>query len=274
MTTETQPLVSIIVPCYNYGKFLADALNYVLSQTHKRWECIIVDDGSEDNTPEIAAQFITKDNRFTYVYQENAGLSATRNTGLRNCKGKYIQFLDADDLILADKIKLQVQHLELNNEIDILYGDSVFFNTDKPTELLKGREKGQYNKIKSLKKSGKGNGMIKNITVNNFITVSSPLVKKELIDKVGFFDTSYHSYEDWQYWFRCAHEDAFFQYWPQDGTETCIRIGHTSMMTNSGKMVNAGIKIRKYMMPFLPLHLKIYNLYRLVKLFTRKALLN
>ncbi|RYX81126.1 glycosyltransferase family 2 protein, partial [bacterium] len=99
MTFSDQALVTIITPCYNYGKFLAEALDSLLLQTYSNWECIIVNDGSIDNTDEVALQYTAKDQRFKYINQKNGGLPNARNSALKIAQGKYIQLLDADDLL-------------------------------------------------------------------------------------------------------------------------------------------------------------------------------
>ncbi|HBT10064.1 MAG TPA: hypothetical protein DEB18_11535 [Leeuwenhoekiella sp.] len=105
-------MISVIVPCYNQAAYLSETLESVYLQTHKDWECIIINDGSTDATLEVAQQWLDKDPRFKYIYQKNKGLSGARNTGLRAAKGVYIQLLDADDLVNKEKFKTQLQHLE------------------------------------------------------------------------------------------------------------------------------------------------------------------
>ena len=92
-------LISIIVPCYNQAHFLNEVLQSVLDQSYSNWECIIVNDGSPDNTEEIALVWCTKDKRFRYVKKENGGLSSARNAGITISQGEYILPLDADDKI-------------------------------------------------------------------------------------------------------------------------------------------------------------------------------
>src|SRR5690606_19624568 len=111
--------VSIIVPCYNYAKFLPFALDSILAQQLGAWECVIVDDGSTDDTGVVARAYVNKDRRFRYVYQQNSGLSAARNTGLKNTTANYIQLLDADDLIDAQKLLLQATYLDEHRDVDI-----------------------------------------------------------------------------------------------------------------------------------------------------------
>jgi glycosyltransferase involved in cell wall biosynthesis len=111
-----EPLVSVIIPCYNYGRYLGDALDSIAAQTYSHWECLVVDDGSTDNTSDVGMQYAEKDSRFSYIYQQNGGVSSARNTALNKAKGKYIQLLDADDMLEPDKLQLQVSLLEENQE--------------------------------------------------------------------------------------------------------------------------------------------------------------
>lgn len=106
-------LVSIVVPCYNQARFLDEALNSVLCQSYAHWECIIVNDGSPDNTREVVEEWLKRDSRFIYIEKENGGLSSARNRGLEIAKGNYIQFLDADDLLCCNKLQKQIQILDL-----------------------------------------------------------------------------------------------------------------------------------------------------------------
>ncbi|MBL7717965.1 MAG: glycosyltransferase family 2 protein [Flavipsychrobacter sp.] len=266
-----QPKVSVIVPCYNYAKFLPFALDSLLAQSLQEWECVIVDDGSSDDTGHVARAYVNRDGRFRYIYQQNKGLSAARNTGLVATGAPYIQLLDADDLLDERKLQLQAAYLDEHTQVAVLYGDEAFFHTNTPEQRHKGRDK-SYNRDGYLKRSGSGQEMVAAFAVNNFISVSSPLIRRSLVNDIGNFDTAYRSYEDWHFWFRAAAAGAAFAYEPIPGTETYIRYGHTSMLTNQAKLTEAGIRIRKFMMPYLPVRLKLYNTYRLSKLFTRSLL--
>ncbi|AKL98105.1 glycosyltransferase family 2 protein [Endomicrobium proavitum] len=96
---EKTPLISIIVPVWNVEKYLARCLDSVFAQTFKNFEIICVNDGSPDNSAEILEEYSKKDSRIRIINQENQGLSAARNSGMRKAKGKYIYFLDSDDFI-------------------------------------------------------------------------------------------------------------------------------------------------------------------------------
>lgn len=111
-------IISIIIPCYNQGKYLDEALKSVLEQTFAHWECIIVNDGSSDDTERIAEEWTERDKRFKYVYKQNGGLSSARNAGLDIAIGDYIQFLDSDDYITTTKFEKSLQELNLSKNTD------------------------------------------------------------------------------------------------------------------------------------------------------------
>jgi hypothetical protein len=142
-------LVSIIIPCYNQGQFLNETLESVFNQTYSNWECLIIDDGSTDNTEEIANDWINKDNRFIYCYKDNAGVSDTRNLGLQKAKGEFIQFLDSDDLISTNKISDSINAVKLN-DVDIVCTNYLMFSksvssTEPPFSQLETFEFNFYN---------------------------------------------------------------------------------------------------------------------------------
>ena len=119
-------MVSIIIPCYNQGKFLDEALQSVLNQTYKNWECIIVNDGSTDNSEVIAKSWIIKDARFTYFHKENGGVSSSRNLGIKKAKGGFIQFLDADDILAKDKITISMAAIQEHSVAVVCTNYAVF----------------------------------------------------------------------------------------------------------------------------------------------------
>lgn len=116
-----QPLVSIIVPCYNKAEYLSEALDSVKKQTYNNWECIIVNDGSLDNTEEIAKLYTIKDTRFKYLYQQNQGVSVARNNGINASNGEYILPLDADDIIDPTYVEKAINHYIHNPSTKLVY---------------------------------------------------------------------------------------------------------------------------------------------------------
>jgi hypothetical protein len=113
---KISPLISIIIPCYNQANFLGEALQSVSNQTYSNWECIIVNDGSNDDSGDIARKLVSKDERFHYFHQDNKGVSSARNYGIAKSNGTYIQFLDADDFLEKSKLESSLQQLILTDD--------------------------------------------------------------------------------------------------------------------------------------------------------------
>jgi len=137
MEEVLNPLVSVIIPCYNQARFLPDAIGSLIAQSLEDWECIIINDGSSDNTHEVALSFASSDQRIRYVEQKNQGLSGARNKGLDHAKGRYIQFLDADDLIEFDKLRLQVESLFNITGLALCYSDYRHCPEDNVMETIR-----------------------------------------------------------------------------------------------------------------------------------------
>ncbi|GEL12388.1 Glycosyltransferase involved in cell wall bisynthesis [Flavobacterium glycines] len=190
-----QSLVSIIVPCYNQAQYLDECLRSVIEQSYTNWECIIINDGSSDNTREIAHQWLKKDSRFQYIYKENGGLSSARNTGLKIARGDYIQFLDSDDML--NRFKLEKQLDCFTSAIDIVICD--YFPFDNETKAFK-RERymnpfpssNQF-KIEIISKWESG----LSIPCHCILFKSKLLNQNEQIIR---FEESLPNHEDWVFW--------------------------------------------------------------------------
>ena len=128
------PLVSVIVPCYNQAEFLSQTLESVLNQSWHNWECIIVNDGSIDETEKIALEWCSQDNRFLYFKQKNSGVSVARNNGLKQAKGDYYQFLDGDDIIRNDKFKLSLDLANSEEESILVISNFKMFTNNLKNE--------------------------------------------------------------------------------------------------------------------------------------------
>lgn len=127
--------VSVIIPCYNQAHFLKEAIESVLGQTYQRFEIIVIDDGSMDNTSEVANSW----SGVRCIRQENQGLPASRNVGLRESKGDYLIFLDSDDRLLPEALEIGVECLRAHPEsafvfglCDVIAGDGSLLHTQKP----------------------------------------------------------------------------------------------------------------------------------------------
>jgi glycosyltransferase involved in cell wall biosynthesis len=177
----TLSLVSIVVPCYNQAQFLDEALQSVLAQSYTNWECIIVNDGSPDNTEEQAEKWVAKDSRFKYFYKENGGLCSSRNYGIEQAKGIFILPLDADDKIAKDYVALAVNSFKEDTFLKVVYCKAEKF----------GNETGMWDlQPFSLKAIAKGN-----------MIFCSAMYRKSDWEKVGGYDLNMiHGFEDWEFW--------------------------------------------------------------------------
>lgn len=191
---DLDKLVSVIVPCYNQALYLPETLQSVLDQTYPHWECIIVNDGSSDNTEEIAKEWCSKDNRFIYVKKENGGLSSARNAGLQIAKGDYIQFLDSDDTIVSSKFEKQLSHFKDN--VDIVITD--YFPYDQENGLfLRRRSMNPFPDLINYKRD-----VIIKWESELSIPCHCVIFKSTLLhqDEALLFNEYLPNHEDWTFW--------------------------------------------------------------------------
>jgi len=201
----TTGLVSIIIPCFNQGKYLTEALDSVITQTYSKWECIVVNDGSTDNSEEISKSYVVKDNRIKYIHQENQGVSKARNTGFLEAKGEFIQFLDGDDYLAPEKLSTQIEFFRDNSDFSVCYtGHYHYFQQNG---MLK-----QYSIIDLT------NDPLHNILFNwdrNIgLTIHNALFKRDLWadNELPFVGDFPYRYEDWVFWTIIAMKTNKFNY--------------------------------------------------------------
>lgn len=174
-----QPTISIIVPCYNQAQYLDECLQSVFDQIYQNWECIIVNDGSPDNTEEIAIKWIEKDQRFKYLKKENNGVASARNSGIEIAKGEWILPLDGDDKIGNLYLKLAAQ--EFHKGYKVIYCEADFFgNVNEKFNLA------EYD--------------FKKILLHNSIFCSAFFKKNTWSSEKGYDQNLKSGLEDWDYW--------------------------------------------------------------------------
>lgn len=245
---KNKPLVSIIIPCHNYGHLIAETLNCLLFQTYTNWEAIIIDDGSKDDTASKVASYSKADNRFRYFYQESKGVSFARNYGLSLVEGEYVQFLDADDLLTEEKIAIQVEYMENNEECALSYSFAKYFKTDKPNELYLNYN--LKNEEWMPKASGNFNEIL-HIFIDTVMPINCPIIKSSFLKENSIlFDTTYIMYEDWDFWLKCLYKGANFKFIDDPKCLTLIRV-HNSSRTNSLLMGFFDMKLRKRMFSYI-----------------------
>ncbi len=166
--------VSVIIPCYNQAHFLSGAIESVLAQTLQPREIIVVDDGSPDGVEAAVAPYRGK---IRYLSQENRGLSAARNYGIREARGSIIAFLDADDLWLPHKLEEQLRLLEGQPSVGLVHSDLIYWDTKtgEKTQKRCGRHE----------KTGR---CYPGFVLRNGVTPSTMLVRRECLERVGDFD--------------------------------------------------------------------------------------
>jgi glycosyltransferase involved in cell wall biosynthesis len=183
------PKVSIIVPCYNQAQYLDGSLQSLRDQTHTDWECLIVNDGSPDNTEEVVRKWEAKDPRFAYVYKENGGVSSARNLGIQAAKGEFILTLDADDMYEATFLGKAFAVLVNNPEIGIVSSWGRFFKAGKQLQVFQTTAQS-----------------VTDFLFHNGVNNGSSLFRKVCWEQAGGYDENpANGYEDWEFYLRvCA----------------------------------------------------------------------
>ena len=180
------PAVSIIIPTYNRAHRVTQAVDSVLAQTYTDFELMVVDDGSTDDTTDRLAAY---GDRIRVVRQDNLGASAARNAGIRRAKGRYIAFLDSDDLWKPDKLAVQIDLVSRDRSVKICYTEEIW--------IRRGR------RVNPRKKHAKHSGWIlKELLPLCLVSPSSVLIAREVFDRVGLFDESLPACEDYDLWLR------------------------------------------------------------------------
>ncbi|MBC5863651.1 glycosyltransferase family A protein [Flavobacterium turcicum] len=173
--------ISVIVPCYNQVKYLNECLISVLNQTYSDWECIIVNDGSQDHTEKVALEWLEKDIRFRYLFQENQGLCSARNLGISNAVGEFILPLDADDKISSTYLANAIIEFENDSSLKLVYCLAEKF----------GEESGLW-QLPDFN--------LYNLSQNNLIFCSAVYKKKDW-ELIGGYDSKMiYGWEDWEFW--------------------------------------------------------------------------
>lgn len=249
-------MISVVIPTYNYAHFLGDAIDSILNQSYADWECIIVDDGSTDETKVKVNDYIKKDPRVKYYFQSNLGLSTARNKGIELAKGKWVQLLDADDTIDKTKFTVEMALCEVNPSIDIVTGNYLLMNVDG--QSLKPHVGTRARFIdKPLTE------FISNWEKGFSIPIHSFLFKKTCFEKWGNFDKRLKTHEDLSLHLMFAFQNAFYFYHPE--VVAYYRIHNASMARNYTNMFQGYLQALEYFVsenkPSIGIRLRIYHRY-------------
>jgi glycosyltransferase involved in cell wall biosynthesis len=222
-------LVSVVITCYNHGRFLADAIESVLRQRHGPKEIVVVDDGSSDDTAAVAARFPVK-----YVFQRNAGLSAARNTGCLESHGPFLVFLDADDRLLPDALSAGVSQLEMRPEAGMTYGRYVHMDGDGHTI---GRP------VENPIDEDPYLSLLRYNVIGMHATV---MYRRSALVSVGMFDSGLRAAEDYELYLRCARR---FPIIPHMAVVAEYRKHDTNMSNDSALMMRSIIRVLRREQP-------------------------
>ena len=206
------PLVSVIVVSYNRAHFLKDALDSIKRQTFTDYEIVLVDDGSTDNTKEIVEKY----EEIRYIYQEHSGISKARNEGVKAARGKWIAFLDSDDLWKEDKLQKQIDYLQSHMECRIIFTKFSNF-TDIPEENLDGRQQNLLQTIIDW-------------------CLPTALIDSSLFDEIGLFDEAMEYSEDTDWVYRLKFSRINVEHCVDE--TLYLRRVHSSNITTSRKEIN------------------------------------
>jgi glycosyltransferase involved in cell wall biosynthesis len=219
-----EPLVSVVIPCYNQAHFLKEAIESVLKQSYPHYEIVVVDDGSSDETSEVAGSY----ERVRLIRQENRGLAEARNTGIKHSEGDYLVFLDADDRLLPDALAVGVESFDSHPECAFVFGHSDFIAEDgsplrKPTPPLIGSE------------------LLPILLSRSFFVIPGEVIyRRVILDDVGLFDPSVNAAADYDLYFRIMRR---YPVYCHGKTVLEYRRHDANMTRNPGKMLKATIRV-------------------------------
>ena len=252
------PLISVVIPVYNGEKTIKETIESILNQTFSDFELIIINDGAQDSTLEIVSTI--QDPRVKVFSYPNAGLSASRNRGIKLATGEYIALIDADDLWRPDKLEAQFLALQANPKAAVAYSWTDFI--DESSQVLR---QGCY-----ISASG---DIYANLLVVNFLeNGSNPLIRKQAFTEVGTFDESLGNAADWDMWLRLA---AHYHFVAVSSPQILYRQSSNSMSSNVSKQEAECLEVIERGFSKAPeslQHLKKQSLANLYKYLTSKAL--
>ena len=196
---ESKALISIIVPIYNVEKYLRQCLDSIQDQSYQNFECLLINDGSPDNSADICKEYVSKDPRFRYIEKENGGVSSARNLGLEHSKGEYITFIDSDDWVDSDYLEVLYKSLT-DEKADVAVSTYKQFNMDDNNYYVHSYQRGYEKKIFT------GPELIDEFIAldtfdHSYRFVCGKLVRKCLLDKIAFNEKTTLG-EDMEFWLK------------------------------------------------------------------------
>ena len=194
-TLPSHPVFSIIMPAYNAARYIDEAINSIVGQSYQMWECLIVDNGSSDNTFDIAKTYAQKDARIQIIRTANNGPAAARNSACKVASGTYISFLDADDVWFSTTLSEQLVLLEKGH--DFVVGGAEYIDSS-------GKKMGRIVLVPSFLNHYDSLSYLLLAPSNKIALTCAVAMRKSVFDRLGGFDESLANAEDWDLWLRAA----------------------------------------------------------------------
>jgi len=197
---NASPLVSIVIPSFNRADLIEETLDSISAQTYSNWECIIVDDGSDDDTAAIVGSYVSSDSRLSFVHRQRqpSGASTCRNIGLSLAVGKYVIFLDSDDLLASTCLEHRVALMEQNQETDFIVFPTMVFRDvpgDSPYFWNAFSDEDDFDRF---------------LRFDSPWQTAGPIWRRSSLDRVGFWDESAWSWQDWEFHVRALAEGLIY----------------------------------------------------------------
>lgn len=203
LSARETPLFSVVVPAYNAAETLAETLDALQAQTLETWECVVVDDGSSDNTRAIAEEFVGKDPRMTVIHQQNQGSAGAYNTGVRNGRGDFVVICSADDILLPNHLEAMASFIDAEPDYDIYSSNGYFWLPGQSRELVYSES--DRGEITSLS--------LAEVILWCFYSVGAAY-RREWHDRVGGYRLDVFG-EDYDFWMRAMAMGARHRYTPE-----------------------------------------------------------
>jgi len=197
------PQFSVIMPCFNHAKFVAESMEGVLQQSIGDLELIVIDDCSTDASREVIEKFVLSDSRVRAIYHgTNLGASRSRNDGIRAAHSQYLAFCDADDVWMPTKLASQLELLEKHPMHEVAYSDAKIIDEY-------GKETGErFNDRFPVPGNGSGR-LFEELCTRNFVNMQTVIVRRECLEDSGYFDERIKWVEDWWFWVKISYKHSF-----------------------------------------------------------------
>ncbi len=199
-----KPLISVIMPNYNFGRFIGEAISSVSKQNYRNYELLVIDNGSTDQSQDVINYWASKDeNRIRPYFVPRKGLSFARNLGLSLCKGDIITFLDSDDVWHEDYLATIAEHFEKNPSANVVYTNAELFQSDSAERL------GDWFDPKYIREPLSGFVAEHLFKQGNFVPIDTAAIKRDVLKKAGGFDERFRLAEDLDFWMRVSRYFSF-----------------------------------------------------------------